>query len=446
MPLFLLCLLLAISACDSSPEPEVLPFENCSFSETEQDVVSALDAGEANPFEWQDGEAPDPQLDPLVEYLRETPIVGMGEATHGTADFYRFKNQLFRTLVTEAGFKAVVFEIPWGNALVVNDYVRNGVGTAEAVVGQTYYWTYDTQEVIDLVQWMHDYNQDLPEEDKIWFLGCDVQGPDFGAEITRLRGYLESVDPDAVADLIDNYDQLPQSDLFDYYLVSEEVHSANQIGTQLVYDHLVDQEVAYTNRSSALSYQIALMAAHLIRERERIYRTSDYGEPRDELMAVYTEWWQGILAEDSKIAVWAHNRHVMNAASIGQNWMGTYLAQRVGEDYKALGFSFSRGRFNAFLANESGGFQASVRAQAIDQTGCNTINALLEKVEANQFFLIKDELSLPVSSYFQLPRPFTQMGAGFNPEYIGNYTQDLPLLRLYDVLVHFDNTSPSILR
>ncbi|MEL6804810.1 MAG: hypothetical protein AAFO91_13620, partial [Bacteroidota bacterium] len=77
---------------------------------------------------------------------------------------------------------------------------------------------------------------------------------------------------------------------------------------------------------------------------------------------------------------------------------------------------------------------------------CNTITALLEKVEANQYFLIKDELSLPVSSYFQLPRPFTQMGAGFNPEYIGNYTQDLPLLRLYDVLVHFDNTSPSILR
>ncbi|MEM8585725.1 MAG: erythromycin esterase family protein, partial [Bacteroidota bacterium] len=356
------------------------------------------------------------------------------------------KNQLYRLLVTEEGFKAIVFEIPWGNALVVNHYVLNDIGTAESVVGQTYYWTYNTQEVIDLVQWMHDYNQGLSEEEKIWFVGCDVQGPDFRTEIGRLREYLELVDPSALPDLLENYDQLPQSDLFDYHLASEGVHSANQSGTQLVYDHLVDQEIAYTDESSPLSYQIALMAAHLIRERERIYRTSSYGEARDELMAVYTEWWQNILTEDSKVAVWAHNRHVMKAASIGQNWMGTYLAQRVGDNYRSIGFSFSRGRFNAFLTNESGGFQASVRNQTIAQTDCTTVNSLLGEVQADQFYLIKEELSPLVSNYFQIARPFTQMGAGFNPEYIGNYTQNMPLMYLYDVLIHFDNTSPSILK
>ncbi|MEM6396604.1 MAG: hypothetical protein AAF741_09670 [Bacteroidota bacterium] len=55
----------------------------------------------------------------------------MGGATHGTSEFYRFKNQLFRLLVAEAGFKAIVFEIPWGNALTVNDFVLNGIVTAE---------------------------------------------------------------------------------------------------------------------------------------------------------------------------------------------------------------------------------------------------------------------------------------------------------------------------
>ncbi|MEM8586186.1 MAG: erythromycin esterase family protein, partial [Bacteroidota bacterium] len=158
-------LLLVFSCCDSSTGSRASPFESCSLNEAEQDIIGALDAGEANPFEWQDGSAQDAQFSPLVEYLGEKPIVGMGEATHGTAEFYRLKNQLFRLLVTEAGFKAIVFEIPWGNALVVNDYVLNDIGTAESVVGQTYYWTYNTQEVIDLVQWMHDYNQGLSEEE-----------------------------------------------------------------------------------------------------------------------------------------------------------------------------------------------------------------------------------------------------------------------------------------
>ncbi|MEM7573974.1 MAG: erythromycin esterase family protein [Bacteroidota bacterium] len=419
----------------------------CGPTETEQAVVDALDAGLAYPFQSANPEIEDSQLQPLIDYLADTKFVGLGEATHGTAEFFQLKDKLFRLLVTQAGFKAIIFEIPWGNALKVNDFVTKGIGTADEVINQTWYWVYDTEEVRALAQWVHDYNEDLAEEEKIFFVGCDPQGPDFALERQQLREYLYHTDPDSERVVLDYYAQLPGGDLPAYSNASAATHEANRVGTQAVYDYMLRHADRLIANSSELDYQIALMSAHVIQQREHMYRINNFGETRDELMATYSEWWQRVLGEDSKVAIWAHNRHVWDAGLLNSNWMGTFLTNRQGaENYRTVGFSFSRGTFNAFLADSNSEFAGFNRRHIIEEPLCGTVNHLLQEVAGEQHYLIFDEFSGSAFDYFQAAQRFTQTGAGFNIDFIENYTQAIPLSRVYDVLIHFDNTRASVLQ
>lgn len=442
------CLLLAaVGWCLLSCQEVESPALGCGLTETEQAVVEALDAGLAHSFQTADPEIADPQLQPLIDYLADTKFVGLGEATHGTADFFQLKDKLFRLLVTQAGFKAVIFEIPWGNALKVNDFVTKGIGTADEAIDQTWYWVYDTEEVRALAQWIHDYNEDLADEEKIFFIGCDPQGPDFALERQHLREYLYHTDPDSERVVLDHYAQLPRGDLPAYSNTFAATHEANRIGCQAVYDYMLRHADRLIANSSELDYQIALMSAHVIQQREHMYRVDSYGELRDELMATYSEWWQRALGEDSKVAIWAHNRHVWDAGPLNSNWMGTFLTNRQGaENYRTVGFSFSRGSFNAFLADSNSGFAGFNRRHIIEEPLCGTVNHLLQEVAGEQHYLIFDEFSGPAFEYFRAAQRFTQNGAGFNIDYIENYTQAIPLLRVYDVLIHFDDTRASVLQ
>jgi erythromycin esterase len=443
--LFSLGLVLFFSCKKKDPMPTDSE-PKCPPNEAELILAEDISENHAYPFHGDDPSVDDPQLDPLLDYLSTARIVGLGEATHGTSEFYRMKDKLFRLLVLKKDFKAIIFEIPWGNALVVNDFVTKGIGTADASIDQTFYWTYDTEEVRSMAQWIHDYNLGLATEDKIFFVGCDPQGGDFTEEKSKVIEFLNIVEPDSVFGVLTHYAELPSGNLFEYKDAASEIHQANIQRTKAVYDYLENNRENFTAATSAFEYEVALMAAHVIQSREELYRIGDTGVPRDELMAFYTEWWQRILGQEAKVAVWAHNFHVMDGATINATWMGTELRQRQGSNYKNVAFSFGTGSFNAFLAAANREFLSGVQSQSIPEVPCRTINQVLTLVEGDQHYLIFDELGGATKSYFETPQSFVQLGAGFNYSYLSNYTQDFSLARLFDVVIHFDETSASVLK
>lgn len=444
---FFLCLsALFFARCEKesvAPPPAEV---ECNLQSEDEGLVQDISDNFAYAFGPSDPEQADPALSPLVDYLGEAHFVGLGEATHGTADFYEMKDKLFRALVTEKGFKAIVFEIPWGNALVVNDYVLNGIGTADDAVNQTFYWTYDTEEVRALVRWMRAYNDNRPAAEKIHFVGCDPQGGNFLIEMTKVRELLEQAQPDSTEALMARYAELPQSELSDYNAADPELHQRNVAGVEYVVEYLENQRAELISIASEFQYEVALMAAHLIRSREYIYRLSSYGEDRDLAMAKYAEWWQRILAVDARIAIWAHSNHVMDGSALGVEWMGNGLKRRHGDDYRILGFSFTTGSFNAFLQGIGYQFAGPVQRQSIVQPDCATTNFILQEVAGDRHYLIFDELTGETATYFRTPQAFTIFGAGFNSNFIGNYTRPMPLARIYDALMHFDETRASELR
>ena len=440
---------MALFAC-AKEAPLTEEEKGCMLSDLEAKCVIEIDSLYGHPFN-----AADPlidengALDSLINYLGEATVVGLGEATHGSAEFFKMKDKVFRALVNDKDFRAIIFEIPWGNCLAVNDFVVNNINTAEKALDQTWYWVYNTQETVDLALWMNEENKSRLPEEKLFFVGCDPQGPNFEIEKNVLLNYLEEYGAGVVDTVRSRYSWLPRVEsLRDYHKLPIERININKENVSWVYDFIEDLREPLVIQSGKFKYEVALMAAHVIKHRELMFRIQSFGQTRDSLMAIYTQWWQKILPHSSKVGVWAHNLHVMDNPNSGGQWMGSYLRKFYGGNYKNVAFSFAKGGLNAFLTNGRGEFLSVVEEQFVIDDVCRSSNYLFEQAAADQFYIIFDELQWPsaMSTYVTEPHDFFQMGAGFNNRFMHNYTSSMYLNRYWDAVIHFDYVSATELQ
>ncbi len=114
---------------------------------------------------------------PLNRILRGARIVGLGEATHGTREFFLFKHRLLEFLVEEMGFTVFAIESDREACRPIDRHVRYGEGDAEEALAGQGYWTWDTEEVLAMVRWMREHNRAMPEERRVGFFGLDARKP-----------------------------------------------------------------------------------------------------------------------------------------------------------------------------------------------------------------------------------------------------------------------------
>jgi len=127
----------------------------------------------------------------LKAAIGDARIVSMGEATHGTREMFKMKHRIFEFLVTEMGFKYFGIEASLPDCIPISDYVLNGVGDPEEVLHGQGFWTWDTEEVLDMIKWMKAYNEGRPDKEKVHFFGYDMQNPRGGADFAIK--YLDSL-------------------------------------------------------------------------------------------------------------------------------------------------------------------------------------------------------------------------------------------------------------
>ena len=118
-------------------------------------------------------------------------IVSLGEGTHGTAEFFRMKHRLTEYLATKHGFTVFAIEANMPEARRVNEYVLTGRGDARAALAGLYFWTWNTEEVVDMIQWMRAYN--ASGKGRIEFWGFDMQFPTVALD--SVRAFLVRRDP-----------------------------------------------------------------------------------------------------------------------------------------------------------------------------------------------------------------------------------------------------------
>src|SRR5215831_451307 len=122
-------------------------------------------------------------LRPLRGLIGQARIVSLGEATHGSREFFQMKHRMLEFLASELGFSIFAIETNMPEAYRLNDYVLEGKGDPAQLLRGMYFWTWDTEEVLAMIRWMREFNQS--GKGRVQFTGLDMQTPTVAASIVR---------------------------------------------------------------------------------------------------------------------------------------------------------------------------------------------------------------------------------------------------------------------
>ncbi len=274
----------------------------------------------------------------LSEMIGGARLVGLGEATHGSREFFTMKHRLVQYLVEEMGFTTFAIEANFPEAARINDYLHTGEGDPAELLAGMYYWMWNTQEVLDMILWMRSYNEGVDETEQISFYGFDMQYP--GAAPENVIGYLEQFDVEGADLATENYACISRIGR-----LSIESPDADCVeDAQAVYDYLVNHRQSLIELSSPPEYAMLLQNAQVVMDAFEL--DLHRGASRDERMADYVHWLMDFQGAESKMVLWAHNGHISEL--MRHQSMGAYLNDVYEIDVYSIGFSFYEGQTNAW--------------------------------------------------------------------------------------------------
>jgi len=289
------------------------------------------------------------QFDFLNEKLKNVDVIGLGEATHGTKEFFELKNKMFKYLVEKHDVKLFGIEANFAACYDINKYVLYGEGNAKEALSRNGYWVWQSQEVLDLIEWMKNYNKGKALDQKIKFYGYDMQ--DATSCIIWLENYLRKNSPSFNKNLLpekieENKNAL--RDLDDKGL--DEMQKRNMNKLKKLEEFVLRQGTELVKKDST-DYKFAKQTIAVIRQKLNYFREQDFNKAysyRDSSMTQNIKWIRECNG-NGKIMLWAHNGHIGKGSFSDNyksgNWMGTHLNNLYGEKYYSIGFSFSQGGF-----------------------------------------------------------------------------------------------------
>jgi protein-L-isoaspartate(D-aspartate) O-methyltransferase len=282
------------------------------------DGARAIVRESAEPFD--DIEAA--ELGGLLERIGDARVVLLGEATHGTSEFYRMRSRVTRELIERHGFRIVAVEADWPDAATIDDYARHDVPSANGPMAFARFptWMWRNREVQDFVDWLRRRNLDLPEERRVGFYGLDLYS--LHSSIERVLRYLDDVDPDAARVARQRYGCLSpwESDpaVYGRMVLTGRYRACEHEVVAMLRD-LLSSQLEYLSRNGT-RFLDAVQNARLVANAEQYYRAMYYGG-RDSWNLRDTHMFdtlQLLLAHhgaESKAVVWAHNSHVGDASA-----------------------------------------------------------------------------------------------------------------------------------
>jgi erythromycin esterase-like protein len=326
-----------------------------------------------------------PSDDVLFDLVGDAHVVLIGEASHGTREFYAARAAMTRRLIEEKGFRAVAVEADWPDAYRVNRYVRGDGRDAtaeEALRGFERFptWMWRNTEVVDFVGWLREHNDRLgTPEDRAGFYGLDLYS--LYRSIDEVIGYLRNVDPAAAERARQRYACFDQysEDGQDYGFAA--AFGAGPACQREVVEQLVDLQrhgLEYARRDGLAAEDDLFYAqqnARTVQDAEAYYRSMFDPGPSswnlrdrhmvDTLAALRDHLSRG-RPEPARIVVWAHNSHLGDArttdvAARGEVNVGQLVRERYPDDCRLIGFTTYSGSVTA--ADDWGGQAARKRVR-----------------------------------------------------------------------------------
>jgi erythromycin esterase-like protein/adenine/guanine phosphoribosyltransferase-like PRPP-binding protein len=396
--------------------------------------------------------------DALIEQLGQARVVLLGEATHGTHEFYRQRALITRRLIVEHGFQAVAVEADWPDAYRINRYVRGAGTDRDAVEALTDFrrfpaWMWRNADVLDFVGWLRSYNENRPATAQAGFYGLDLYS--LHASARAVLTYLDKVDPPAAEKARRRYACFDQfgEDPQDYAYATG--YGMTPSCEREVVSQLVDlrrQAADYARRDGRIAadeFFVAEQNARVVRDAEAYYRTMVRGHVeswnlRDrhmvdtlaELIAFLDQAGRG----KARVVVWAHNSHLGDARATemgehGELNVGQLVRERFGADAMLVGFTSYTGTVTA--ATE---WDGPAHRRHLRPAHAGSYEFLFHETRLPRFALLL-RTDLDLASALEAPRLERAVGVLYLPETERrSHYFHAKLSRQFDVVLHFDET------
>jgi protein-L-isoaspartate(D-aspartate) O-methyltransferase len=394
----------------------------------------------------------DPAFGRFFDRFADRRVVLLGEASHGTSEFYRARAAITRHLIRAHGFTIVAVEADWPDAAVVDRYVRlrPGPDRAEPPFQRFPTWMWRNTDIADLIGWMREHNETLPElKDRTGFYGLDIYN--MSGSIAAVLEYLDKTDPEAAAVARERYGCLTPWQKNPATYGRAVLRASYAKCEQAVIDQcreLLQRRLDYAGQDGE-SFLDAAQNARLIASAERYYRIMYYGGAeswnlRDTHMFETLEHLLEAKGPQSKAIVWAHNSHIGDArhTDMGvvreQLNIGQLCRERFGDEVALIGFGTHAGTVAA--ACDWGGDMEIKRVRPSQR---DSYERLCHDAGVPHFLLdLRPGQNEALRRRLLEPRLERFIGVIYRPdtELLSHYS-DASLPRQFDAYVWFDETS-----
>jgi erythromycin esterase-like protein len=390
-------------------------------------------------------------LDILISHAADKKIVLLGEASHGTHEYYAWRDSISRRLISEHNFNFIAVEGDFAMLFELNRYVKDMPGAASSArevlvqIDRWPLWMWGNEETVALAEWLKEYNQGRDASDKVGFYGMDVY--DEWRSKRAVLNFLRDKNPTLYSKAKQSYDCfMPFVDnSWDYAraAVSGDVNCSERPGEVIGYFSDYRHKLADENEYD-LFY--ALQNAYVFHNAEKFYRKSMDGRSADSWNARVLHMHETVLrlldlyGEDSRAIVWAHNTHIGDAAYAGmlnrnQFNIGHLARNHFGaDDVLLVGFTTYSGRVQAGLR-----WGSARQNMPVPEAQKNSIEEILKRAGSESFYLIFDESARSHPEFMQ-SLGNRAIGVVYDPR--NDRHQYVPTIvpMRYDALIYFERT------
>lgn len=405
---------------------------------------------------------PDGSIDRIIERIGDASIVLLGEATHGTHEFYRIRAEISKRLISEKGFDAIAVEADWPDALRASRFIQANPAaagtTADNALGafeRFPQWMWRNTDVVELLSWLRMHNMQCADDrDKMGFFGLDLYS--LRGSMDAVVRYLSTVDPEAARRARSRYacfDHLADDPQRYGYAASFGMRKdcEDEVIRQLV-EMTTDAQrlIEAGEHGSADEFFFAQQNARVAQNAEAYYRAMFQGRNeswnlRDRHMAETLEALRGHIIEKKgrrpKIVVWAHNSHLGDARATEMGEHGQLnLGQLVREQYGTkesflLGFTTHTGTVTA-----ASDWDAPAETKIVRPSHPDSYERIFHDSELRRF-IVPLRASPRLHALLEEQRLERAIGVVYLPESerVSHYFH-ASLSKQFDAVIHIDET------
>jgi erythromycin esterase-like protein len=392
----------------------------------------------------------------LLESIGDARLVLIGEASHGTHEFYKTRAELTKTLIAHKGFNFVAVEADWPDAVRVNRWVRHASEDPNAETALDNFtrfprWMWRNREVVEFLTWLRFHNAGLRADSRVGFYGLDLYS--LHASIEAVLTYLRKVDPAAAERARDRYS------CFEHFGEDSQAYGyAATVGlSRSCEDDVVAELVELRRRAAdyatrdgrvaADDYFVAEQNARLVRNAEEYYRSMFGGRAEswnlrdthmmETLEALLRHVGQG--SGTARAVVWAHNSHLGDARAtqmgeMGELNLGQLVREAYGDRSRLIGFTTHTGTVTA-----ASNWDEPAQRKVVRPSLAGSYERLFHDVDLPRFSLRFDDRD--IRDALTAPRLERAIGVVYRPESerVSHYFR-ARLPKQFDAVLHIDET------